>query len=224
MPWVSVSEAAVAADVSERTVRRWIADNRVNSRRANGRVYVDLTSDRTTPSRHFSDAAKAMAVTSATNLDAVQAALTAVTDAGVHVRRELKTACWTARIAVSGCVMACLAGGVGYHLLDRRHHDAVVMARETRQDAISRLEADHRDVILDLSRRVATSDGLAMARSDELARAAERLDALARDRDQLAEKLVETQSAARGERPDGVPVLLAGQSAMANSPARVGDD
>lgn len=226
MSWVSTTEAASLCECSERTVYRRIAAGRLASRPGeNGKLLVEVDGTHRAPGRQLSEVATALTAQLRIATDQHAATVDTLTAVSTRTEQRLvvaeKAARTNARTAIlmTVAVVACLTtGGVGFVMLSDTHRDALDAARDrvdavqaAHRTAITDLQDDHADVLLTLHRQVATADGIALARSDELTRAAERLQASVRNTDELTEHVKHLEARARGERVDGTPILLAAE-------------
>ena len=202
MRFVPISEAAVTYKCSERTLRRKIDAGTIAARRESGRLLVAVDPTQMDGSRRLGDVAASLAVSSKVTSDAFAAALTNAQDAAIRAEKRAQVAQRATVIATASLVTLVMVAAVVSVMAVNRYRDRIDTVQADHRDRIDGLRADHQTVLLDLRRRAATADGVASARFDELGRAAERLDAVTRDRDVA-------QAAIRGERPDGTPILLA---------------
>lgn len=241
MPWLTVQQAAAEMELSERSVRRRVREGRLPSRLDDkGRTVVEVATASQSPARQLSATAAAMTGQVRLVTDQHERATDALAAAGTRIGQQLATVEKRARtnaraaILMTGIAVACLAGaGTGYHVLTDRHRDGLDAVHAETRDHMSAAEAahrtalhnvvgdfatelttirdDHQTVVLELTRRAATSDGIASARANELTRAAERLGAVTRGRDESLADVKRLKAAARGERPDGTPIMLAAE-------------
>ena len=238
MSWVSTTEAASLCECSERTVYRRAASGRLASRTdENGKLLVEVDGTHRAPGRQLSEVATALTTQLRITTDQHAATIDTLTTVGMRTERRLVVAekaarryAWAAVVAVVACLTG---GGTGFVMLSDTHRDALDTIRDKNRDdldaagaahrakiatsdaahrtEIIAMSADHADVVLTLERRAATSDGLAEGRAAELTRAAERLTAVAQERDESLTQVKHLEAQARGERPDGVPILLAAE-------------
>lgn len=95
--WVTISEAVGLLSLSERTIRRYVADGNLSSRRERGRLWVnlaDILPAPATPTPDTPDSPAKVAKLQA-EIDRLQALLQAATEDRDYLRQALATALTT---------------------------------------------------------------------------------------------------------------------------------
>ena len=204
MPWITIDEAAADAGCSVRTMQRRMSAGTVPTKREGGRVLVELPAAQRHPVRHLADVATANTVQLSAITESYRDAVNVATKDRWQAQRDGQIARRDARIAILVAFVVVTTAGLVAVKGVIHYRDRIDASQRIHTAEKAVLLADHVDVVLTLERRVATADGVAQARSDELELARDRLESAVRDRDKAI-------SAARGERSDGTPILLAAE-------------